>query len=107
MSCRSIIVDWKLETNIRKDVFCTLVNHQCIFLMFIACFQVPTIFDKQGARLLAVVFLVVSRTWVSDRIASLNGILLSLTFRCYEIIFIMALGICVLRYYCEACFGAG
>jgi len=49
--------------------------------MFITCFQVPTLFDKQGARLLAVVFLVVSRTWVSDRIASLNGILLSLTFR--------------------------
>ncbi|XP_022774958.1 ABC transporter D family member 1-like isoform X2 [Durio zibethinus] len=34
---------------------------------------VPTIFDKQGAQLLAVAFLVVSRTWVSDRIASLNG----------------------------------
>lgn len=30
-------------------------------------------FDKQGAQLLAVAFLVVSRTWVSDRIASLNG----------------------------------
>lgn len=34
---------------------------------------VPTLFDKQGAQLLAVAFLVVSRTWVSDRIASLNG----------------------------------
>ncbi|KAL1366138.1 ABC transporter D family member 1 isoform X2 [Arachis ipaensis] len=34
---------------------------------------VPTIFDKQGAQLLAVAFLVVSRTWISDRIASLNG----------------------------------
>ncbi|KAE8676575.1 ABC transporter D family member 1 [Hibiscus syriacus] len=34
---------------------------------------VPTVFDKQGAQLLAVAFLVVSRTWISDRIASLNG----------------------------------
>ncbi|CAL0333141.1 unnamed protein product [Lupinus luteus] len=34
---------------------------------------VPTVLDKQGAQLLAVAFLVVSRTWVSDRIASLNG----------------------------------
>jgi len=32
------------------------------------------VLDKQGAQLLAVAFLVVSRTWVSDRIASLNGI---------------------------------
>lgn len=39
-----------------------------------ASFQVPTVFDKQGAQLLAVAFLVVSRTWISDRIASLNGI---------------------------------
>lgn len=37
-------------------------------------FQVPTLFDKQGAQLFAVALLVVSRTWVSDRIASLNGI---------------------------------
>lgn len=34
---------------------------------------VPTLFDKQGAQLLAVGFLVLSRTWISDRIASLNG----------------------------------
>jgi hypothetical protein len=43
------------------------------------CIQVPTVFDKQGAQLLAVALLVVSRTWVSDRIASLNGIFSSLT----------------------------
>lgn len=35
--------------------------------------QVPTLFDKQGAQLAAVAFLVLSRTWISDRIASLNG----------------------------------
>ncbi|KZV53751.1 ABC transporter D family member 1-like [Dorcoceras hygrometricum] len=34
---------------------------------------VPTVFDKQGAQLLAVAVLVLSRTWISDRIASLNG----------------------------------
>lgn len=33
--------------------------------------------DKQGAQLFAVALLVVSRTWVSDRIASLNGILVA------------------------------
>ena len=36
-------------------------------------FQVPTILDKQGAHLVAVALLVISRTFVSDRIASLNG----------------------------------
>ena len=41
-------------------------------------FQVPTLLDRQGAQLLAVAFLVVSRTWISDRIASLNGIFVSL-----------------------------
>lgn len=34
----------------------------------------PTVLDKQGAQLLAVAVLVLSRTWISDRIASLNGI---------------------------------
>ncbi|XP_077248712.1 ABC transporter D family member 1-like [Tasmannia lanceolata] len=34
---------------------------------------VPTVLDKQGAQLFAVSLLVVSRTWISDRIASLNG----------------------------------
>ncbi|KAJ0960450.1 hypothetical protein J5N97_001732 [Dioscorea zingiberensis] len=34
---------------------------------------VPSLLDKQGAQLLAVALLVVSRTWISDRIANLNG----------------------------------
>eukprot|EP01018_Ginkgo_biloba_P022593 Gb_29022 [translate_table: standard] len=34
---------------------------------------VPTLFDKQSAKLFAVTLLVVSRTWISDRIASLSG----------------------------------
>ncbi|KAG0470943.1 hypothetical protein HPP92_015489 [Vanilla planifolia] len=33
----------------------------------------PTLFDRQGAQLFAVSLLVLSRTWISDRIASLNG----------------------------------
>lgn len=47
------------------------LNFLQIFLL--PMFQVPSILDKQGAHLLAVAFLVVSRTFVSDRIASLNG----------------------------------
>ncbi|KAL5988338.1 hypothetical protein ACLOJK_036102 [Asimina triloba] len=35
--------------------------------------KVPTMLDKQGAQLFAVALLVMSRTWISDRIASLNG----------------------------------
>lgn len=34
---------------------------------------VPRLLDKQGAQFFAVSLLVVSRTWISDRIASLNG----------------------------------
>ncbi|XP_024526475.1 ABC transporter D family member 1 isoform X1 [Selaginella moellendorffii] len=34
---------------------------------------VPTLSDKQGAQLVAVALLVVGRTWISDRIADLNG----------------------------------
>ncbi|XP_047321673.1 ABC transporter D family member 1 [Impatiens glandulifera] len=34
---------------------------------------VPTVMDKQGMQLLSVAILVISRTWISDRIASLNG----------------------------------
>lgn len=39
--------------------------------------------DKQGAQLFAVALLVVSRTWVSDRIASLNGILFAIAVLLY------------------------
>ena len=33
----------------------------------------PTLCDKQGGQLLVVALLVLGRTWVSDRIADLNG----------------------------------
>ncbi|XP_014508756.1 ABC transporter D family member 1 [Vigna radiata var. radiata] len=58
---------------------------------------VPTIFDKQGARLLAVVFLVVSRTWVSDRIASLNGTTVKLVLEQDKVSFIRLIGTSVLQ----------
>jgi hypothetical protein len=35
---------------------------------------VPTLSDKQGGQLLVVALLVLGRTWVSDRIADLNGL---------------------------------
>ncbi|KAH0871814.1 hypothetical protein HID58_078836, partial [Brassica napus] len=40
---------------------------------------IPTLLDKQGGQLLLVACLVVSRTLISDRIASLNGILCYVT----------------------------
>ncbi|TKY60288.1 ABC transporter D family member 1 [Spatholobus suberectus] len=58
---------------------------------------VPTIFDKQGARLLAVAFLVVSRTWVSDRIASLNGTTVKFVLEQDKASFIRLIGISVLQ----------
>ena len=45
-------------------------------MIFLNVWQVPKIVDKQGAQLLSVAVLVLSRTWISDRIASLNGWLL-------------------------------
>ncbi|KAK7358975.1 hypothetical protein VNO77_00918 [Canavalia gladiata] len=58
---------------------------------------VPTLFDKQGARLLAVAFLVVSRTWVSDRIASLNGTTVKFVLEQDKAAFIRLIGISVLQ----------
>nr|CAB3463584.1 unnamed protein product [Digitaria exilis] len=40
---------------------------------FMSRAKVPKLLDKQGGQLLAVAVLVFSRTWISDRIASLNG----------------------------------
>jgi hypothetical protein len=40
---------------------------------------VPTLSDKQGGQWLAVALLVLGRTWVSDRIADLNGASQALT----------------------------
>ncbi|QHN81675.1 ABC transporter D family member [Arachis hypogaea] len=58
---------------------------------------VPTVFDKQGAQLLAVAFLVVSRTWVSDRIASLNGTTVKFVLEQDKAAFIRLIGLSVLQ----------
>ncbi|KMT09515.1 hypothetical protein BVRB_6g129810 [Beta vulgaris subsp. vulgaris] len=58
---------------------------------------VPTVFDKQGAQLLAVAFLVVSRTWVSDRIASLNGTTVKYVLEQDKAAFIRLIGVSVLQ----------
>ncbi|KAH7685350.1 Fatty-acyl-CoA-transporting ATPase protein [Dioscorea alata] len=49
--------------------------HRALPLRIATMFKilVPSIFDKQGAQLLAVALLVIARTWISDRIANLNG----------------------------------
>ncbi|MQM14516.1 hypothetical protein Taro_047449, partial [Colocasia esculenta] len=58
---------------------------------------VPTLLDKQGAQLLAVALLVVSRTWISDRIASLNGTSVKYVLEQDRSAFIRLIGISVLQ----------
>ncbi|GAB2267048.1 ATP-binding cassette sub- D member 1 [Dionaea muscipula] len=58
---------------------------------------VPTVFDKQGAQLLAVAMLVISRTWVSDRIASLNGTTVKLVLQQDKESFIRLIGVSILQ----------
>ncbi|PON35610.1 ATP-binding cassette containing protein [Parasponia andersonii] len=66
-----------------------------VFAMFRVL--IPTLFDKQGAQLLAVAFLVVSRTWISDRIASLNGTTVKYVLEQDKASFIRLIGISVLQ----------
>ncbi|XP_059433464.1 ABC transporter D family member 1 isoform X1 [Corylus avellana] len=58
---------------------------------------VPTLLDRQGAQLLAVAFFVVSRTWVSDRIASLNGTTVKYVLEQDKASFIRLIGASVLQ----------
>ncbi|XP_074306712.1 ABC transporter D family member 1 isoform X2 [Silene latifolia] len=58
---------------------------------------VPTMLDKQGAELLAVAMLVVSRTIVSDRIASLNGTTVKFVLEQDKAAFIRLIGVSVLQ----------
>ncbi|XP_073155742.1 ABC transporter D family member 1 isoform X2 [Henckelia pumila] len=58
---------------------------------------VPTVFDKQGAQLLAVAVLVLSRTWISDRIASLNGTTVKYVLEQDKAAFIRLIGVSVLQ----------
>ncbi|XP_059639454.1 ABC transporter D family member 1 [Cornus florida] len=58
---------------------------------------VPSVLDKQGAQLLAVAVLVVSRTWISDRIASLNGTTVRYVLEQDKASFIRLIGVSVLQ----------
>ncbi|XP_042485644.1 ABC transporter D family member 1 [Macadamia integrifolia] len=58
---------------------------------------VPTLLDKQGAQLFAVALLVMSRTWISDRIASLNGTSVKFVLEQDKAAFIRLTGISVLQ----------
>ncbi|KAG8642874.1 ABC transporter D family member 1 isoform X2 [Manihot esculenta] len=56
-----------------------------------------TVLDKQGAHLLALAFLVLSRTWVTDRIASLNGTTLKYVLEQDKTSFIQLIGVSILQ----------
>lgn len=58
---------------------------------------VPRLLDKQGAQLFAVSLLVVSRTWISDRIASLNGTSVKYVLEQDKAAFVRLTGISVLQ----------
>ncbi|XP_068658650.1 ABC transporter D family member 1-like [Aristolochia californica] len=58
---------------------------------------VPTLLDKQGVHLLSVAILVVSRTWISDRIASLNGTSVKYVLEQDKAAFIRLIGISILQ----------
>ncbi|XP_010531380.1 PREDICTED: ABC transporter D family member 1 [Tarenaya hassleriana] len=58
---------------------------------------IPSIFDKQGAQLLAVVCLVVSRTLISDRIASLNGTTVKHVLEQNKVAFVRLVGISIIQ----------
>ncbi|OAY82490.1 ABC transporter D family member 1 [Ananas comosus] len=58
---------------------------------------IPRLLDKQGAQLLAVALLVFSRTWISDRIASLNGTSVKYVLEQDKAAFIRLTGISVLQ----------
>nr|GEW85807.1 peroxisomal ABC transporter 1 [Tanacetum cinerariifolium] len=70
---------------------------------FLACmevidsYQVPTVLDKQGAQLLVVAVLVLSRTWISDRITSLNGMIVKYVLELDKAAFVRLIGVSVLQ----------
>jgi ABC-type uncharacterized transport system fused permease/ATPase subunit len=75
------------------------VDPRILPLRIAAMFKVlvPTVFDKQGAQLLAVAVLVVSRTWISDRIASLNGTTVKYVLEQDKAAFVRLIGVSVLQ----------
>ncbi|CAI0420305.1 unnamed protein product [Linum tenue] len=74
-------------------------NPRALPLRVAAMFKilVPTVLDKQGAQLLAVALLVISRTFVSDRIASLNGTTVKYVLEQDKAAFVRLVGVSVLQ----------
>ncbi|KAJ4898758.1 ABC transporter D family member 1 [Raphanus sativus] len=58
---------------------------------------IPTLFDKQGGQLLLVACLVVSRTLISDRIASLNGTTVKYVLEQDKAAFVRLIGLSVIQ----------
>ncbi|KAK9950345.1 hypothetical protein M0R45_005839 [Rubus argutus] len=95
-----IAVSPSAEHNVTIPVFPQLQRAPgALPLRVAAMFKVliPTVIDKQGAQLLAVAFLVVSRTWISDRIASLNGTTVKFVLEQDKASFIHLIGVSVLQ----------
>ncbi|XP_039120434.1 ABC transporter D family member 1-like isoform X2 [Dioscorea cayenensis subsp. rotundata] len=89
-----------LERNIQLPIVPQLQKTPRILpLRAAAMFKVlvPTLLDKQGAQLLTVALLVMSRTWISDRIASLNGTTVKYVLEQDKIAFMRLIGISVLQ----------
>lgn len=95
-----IAVSPSAEHNVTVPVFPQLQRAPgALPLRVAAMFKVlfPTVIDKQGAQLLAVAFLVVSRTWISDRIAQLNGTTVKFVLEQDKASFIHLIGVSVLQ----------
>jgi ABC-type uncharacterized transport system fused permease/ATPase subunit len=58
---------------------------------------VPTLSDKQGGQWLAVALLVLGRTWVSDRIADLNGTSVKHVLQQDKAAFVRLVGVSILQ----------
>ncbi|GAB2210132.1 hypothetical protein Droror1_Dr00015390 [Drosera rotundifolia] len=87
------------DTTVLPSIPPLQVSSRTLPLRVAAMFKVlvPTVFDKQGAQLLAVAILVVSRTWVSDRIASLNGTTVKFVLQQDKAAFIRLIGVSVIQ----------
>ncbi|GAA0146240.1 ATP-binding cassette [Lithospermum erythrorhizon] len=88
------------DNNIALPVFPQLQSVPRAFPLRVASMSkimIPTVFDTQGAQLLAVAILVVSRTWISDRIASLNGTTVKFVLEQDKAAFIRLIGVSVLQ----------
>ncbi|KAF2531808.1 hypothetical protein F2Q70_00033583 [Brassica cretica] len=91
------LLPWKanylfhLAKLIRTTLMLKVADH------FTVMFQIPTLLDKQGGQLLLVACLVVSRTLISDRIASLNGTTVKYVLEQDKAAFVRLIGLSVIQ----------